>query len=254
MIGESILWSAFLVGIITACSMPLGALTSFIWQPKRRMLAFLIAFGGGALLAAVVIDLVGNVKEKGHLVELVVGSIIGSVFFIMVNQLVNNSGGFLRKPSTLVAYLTQQENRLLKRRMLQLKHLSIFQDLSEADLHKLAQNLGTIRCPAGTGLYCQGDPSGSLYLIEEGKIELLNPQSKTDRFTYLTANQSFDDWAFSQAVLIKLLRLPLLRFSLPFYLAQILKHYSKHLGIWSEQRSKLFSGRKSQSICKPIRV
>ena len=38
------------------------------------------AFGGGALLAALVIDLVGSAREKGHILELVIGSIIGSLF------------------------------------------------------------------------------------------------------------------------------------------------------------------------------
>lgn len=193
---KTMLWSAFLIGIVTACSMPLGALTSFVWRPRRRILACLIAFGGGALLAAVVIDLVGNVKEKGHLVELVVGSIVGSLFFIVVNQIVNDSGGFLRKPSTLVAYLTQQESRLLKRRMLRLKHLAFFQDLPEDDLRQLAQSLRTIHSPQGTTLYSQGDSSSSLYVIEQGKIELFDPQSKSVQVTELTENQGFDHWAF----------------------------------------------------------
>jgi hypothetical protein len=106
---ESIFWSAFVTGIISACSMPLGSITSFFWKPKNRALAFLMAFGGGALLAALVIDLVGSTKEKGHLLELIVGSIIGSLFFTLVDRIVNKSGGFLRKPSTLLTYLTQQE-------------------------------------------------------------------------------------------------------------------------------------------------
>jgi zinc transporter ZupT len=68
---DTIFWSAFVTGIISACSMPLGSITSFFWQPKNRALAFLMAFGGGALLAALVIDLVGSTKEKGHLFELI---------------------------------------------------------------------------------------------------------------------------------------------------------------------------------------
>ena len=78
---QSVWVNALLAGMISACSMPLGSLTTLIWTPKNRALAFLMAFGGGALLSALVIDLVGSAREKGHILELVIGSIIGSLFF-----------------------------------------------------------------------------------------------------------------------------------------------------------------------------
>ncbi len=79
--SKSLLGEAFVAGIISACSMPLGSLTAFFWHPRNRVLAFLMAFGGGALLAALVIDLVGSATEKGHLLELVAGTILGSLLF-----------------------------------------------------------------------------------------------------------------------------------------------------------------------------
>ncbi|MCG6897754.1 MAG: hypothetical protein LJE60_11705, partial [Thiocapsa sp.] len=49
---ESIAWTAFWMGILSACSLPLGALTTRFWTPGDRTTAMLMAFGGGALLAA----------------------------------------------------------------------------------------------------------------------------------------------------------------------------------------------------------
>ncbi len=193
---ETVFWSAFAAGIVSSCSMPLGALTSLVWQPRDRVLAFLIAFGGGALLAAVVIDLVGSVKEKGHILELIVGSIIGSLFFIIVNQIVNNSGGFLRKPSTLLAYLTQQESRRFAQRMTQLKHLEFFQDLPQEWRQKIAQVLWIAPSPKGTTLYRQGDPSESLYIVDQGKVDLLDPQAGLTPLRHLTTNDVFSKLAF----------------------------------------------------------
>ena len=110
-LSNSPIITAFMYGIISACSMPLGSITALLWTPVSRMIAFLTAFGSGALLAALVIDLVGSATKKGHILELVIGSILGSLFFTLVNQLVNNSGGFLRKPSTTLSHLTQKESR-----------------------------------------------------------------------------------------------------------------------------------------------
>ena len=193
---ETVFWNAFIAGIISSCSMPLGAITALFWKPKNRVLAFLIAFGGGALLGAVTIDLVGNAKEKGHILELIIGSIIGSLFFTFVNQMVNNSGGFLRKPSTTLAYLTQQESRRFEQKISQLKRLEIFQDLPQQWRQKLAECLRIAYYPKGTTLYRQGDPSESLYIIDQGKIDLLDPQAGLNPFKHLVTNDVFGKLAF----------------------------------------------------------
>jgi CRP-like cAMP-binding protein len=193
---ETVFWNAFIAGIISACSMPLGAVTALFWKPKNRVLAFLIAFGGGALLGAVTIDLIGSAKEKGHIWELIVGSIIGSLFFTFVNQMVNNSGGFLRKPSTTLAYLTQQESRRFEEKISQLKRLEIFQDLPQQWRQKLAECLRVAHYAKGTTLYRQGDPSESLYIIDQGKIDLLDPQAGLTPFKHLVTNDIFGKLAF----------------------------------------------------------
>src|SRR5262245_21396961 len=80
---------AFIVGIVSACSFPLGALTAAVWKPKDWALAFLLAFGGGTLLAALTIDLVGSALAKGHFSTLALEGITGELLFIGLNQGVN---------------------------------------------------------------------------------------------------------------------------------------------------------------------
>lgn len=58
--AENQVLTAFVVGLVSACSLPLGALTSMLWRPSDRMLSFLMALGAGALLAALTIDLVAS--------------------------------------------------------------------------------------------------------------------------------------------------------------------------------------------------
>ena len=101
--GQHIL-IAFTIGIFSACSLPLGTITSAFWKPGDRAIAFLMAFGGGALLAALTIDLVGSALEKGHFHILALGCIIGSLLFIGLNRIINDHGGFYEKP--LQPYIT----------------------------------------------------------------------------------------------------------------------------------------------------
>ncbi|MGK7871752.1 MAG: cyclic nucleotide-binding domain-containing protein [Xenococcaceae cyanobacterium] len=194
--SESLLGEAFLAGIISACSMPLGSLTAFFWHPQNRILAFLMAFGGGALLAALVIDLVGSAMEKGHLLELVIGTILGSLLFTLINQAINNSGGFLRKPSTTLVHLTQKETRHFEQRVSRLKRIDLFRDLEPPLRQKLAQYLLIGHYPQDTTLYCQGDPSESLYIIEGGKVDLHTSQDDFHRLARLSSNDIFGTMAF----------------------------------------------------------
>ena len=185
-----------MAGIISSCSMPLGSVTCLFWNPRKRILAFLIAFGGGALLAALVIDLVGNATEKGHLLELVVGSIIGSLFFTFVNRIVNNSGGFLRKPSTTLVHMTQKETERFQQRITRLRRTNLFRNLSVPEHQALADSLLVSRYPRGTTVYSPEDPSESLYIIEKGQVELLDPQAELRPLAILKANDTFGKLAF----------------------------------------------------------
>ena len=112
---ETLIWSAFWMGILSAVSLPLGALTARFWTPGDRATAVLMAFGGGALLAALTIDLVGAALERGHFNTLAVGAVCGGLLFVALNLLVNDFGGFVRKTSTTFYHLRRQEHRRLKR-------------------------------------------------------------------------------------------------------------------------------------------
>ncbi|ERN42828.1 cyclic nucleotide-binding domain protein [Rubidibacter lacunae KORDI 51-2] len=193
---EPLLVKAFLAGIVSACSMPLGSLTALYWRPNNQIVSFLMAFGGGALLAALVIDLVGSATEKGHLLELIVGAIAGSLLFTAANRAINHSGGFLRKPSTTLVHLTQKESRQFAEHRSRVKRIDLFRDLEQSDRQKLAQYLLVDYHPLGTVIYQQGDPSESLYIIEKGSVTLHAPGSKAQLPTRLSANDTFGMMAF----------------------------------------------------------
>ena len=193
---QSVWVNALIAGMVSACSMPLGSLTTLVWTPKNRALAFLMAFGGGALLSALVIDLVGSAREKGHLLELVIGSIIGSLFFTYINQLVNSSGGFLRKPSTTLNHLSQQECRRFTQVCSRLKRIDLFRNLSRELRQEIGRFLLVASYPQGRVLYRQGDPSESLYIVKKGRVELLDPQAELTSLKTLSANEIFGQYSF----------------------------------------------------------
>lgn len=175
---NSIVVSAFLFGIISAVSLPLGTLTSLFWKPGDRAIAFLMAFGGGALLAALTLDLVAGTVANGHFYSLAAGCIVGGLIFIALNNVINNFGGFLRKASTTVYHLRKQEYQRVKKILSVLKRVNVFQSLTDESYKVLASAIHIKTVRKGELIFNKGDFPDELFIIASGKVTLLDPTER----------------------------------------------------------------------------
>ena len=187
---------AFIIGIVSACSLPLGTITTTFWKPGDRAIAFLMAFGGGALLAALTIDLVGSALEKGHFHILALGCIIGSFLFIGLNHAINDHGGFLRKASTTVYHIRRKGRKRFKLIFSHVRRIDLFNNLPEEEVEELISCFIRQEYPKGTTLYQKSDPCKYLYIIESGKVDLLDPEKDMSPILNLKKNDVFSRMAF----------------------------------------------------------
>lgn len=188
--------TAFVVGLISALSLPLGTLTSAFWRPGDRTIAFLMAFGGGALIAALTIDLAGPALAKGHFNWLASGCILGGLLFVILDQTINKHGGFLRKMSTTFYHLRLKETRRFKQALRQLKRLEVFSGLPRETIAKLTESVSYQRFKKGEVLFRDGDASGCLFVIEDGAVDLLDPKDGMKELMRLGKNDAFGHNAF----------------------------------------------------------
>lgn len=115
---------AFVLGALSAISLPLGAIAGLTLKPGARLNASMAAFGAGALLAALSVELiaptvmeivgqaessVGETYERTHafytMGSLIIGCILGGFLFVTLDEVVNSKGGQLRKISTMINFL-----------------------------------------------------------------------------------------------------------------------------------------------------
>ncbi len=90
---------AFLFGGLSAASLPLGAAAGIWLNPSLRVTAAVMAFGAGALLCALVLELV--VPALDHFPNdpalgfkwLALGAMIGCLLFISLDQALSGMGG-----------------------------------------------------------------------------------------------------------------------------------------------------------------
>lgn len=194
---ESLAFQALLMGIVSACSLPIGAATSFFWKPGDKTIAFLMAGGGGALLAALTIDLVGEALHRGHYLALCFGCLAGGLLFIALDYFINNYGGFLRKASTTIYHLRKQEHQRYKKILSQITRTDIFRHLSTSDFKALSYSIYSRDIKKGMFVYHPGDPPEALYIILHGEVEIFRSKNGGERSVQkVSRNDAFGRSAF----------------------------------------------------------
>lgn len=171
---EDIALKAFGFGLLSAASLPLGALAARFWSPGNRVIAAMMAFGGGALLAALTLDLVGAALERGHFYTLAAGSLLGGLLFVVFNQALNTQGGFLRKVGTTVNHLKRGRSREFKRVFRRLSRSPVFIALPPRQVSALIPHFQRRDYADGSALIRKGEPGDSLYIIDRGTVEVID--------------------------------------------------------------------------------
>lgn len=120
---------AFVIGALVTISLPLGAMAGLAFKPGPKITAAFTAFGGGALLAALSVELIAPTVEEivgqassptgmahDHVTAvetmgaLIIGCIAGGFLFYFLDELINSKGGFLRKVGTTINFLKHKHN------------------------------------------------------------------------------------------------------------------------------------------------
>jgi CRP-like cAMP-binding protein len=183
---------AFLLGVASAASLGLGVVTARIWKPTNFILGLLTAFGAGALLSAVTIDIVAESVEVGEFAWLAGGAVAGGLIFEGLNRTVNARGGFLRKASTSLTFLQDREHRRRRNILEGLERIDVFDGLPDRELDAIARAFRTGRIDAGDTLYHHGDPCDHLNVLADGDITLKTPRGAE----HLRSHEGFGHLAF----------------------------------------------------------
>lgn len=181
---DSISIEALLWGIFSAISLPLGAFVGFWLKPKQKVNSAFMAFGAGALLFALTIELFSSslhhAEDHGNIViyATVIGAILGGLLFDILNQFLNHRGAFLRSLSNTKKYIQNLKVISAKKAIQKLGKVDIFQQLNPQQLSELFLSLEKKHFSKGTNIFNQGDSANSLYFIIEGSVDI-NKDNKT---------------------------------------------------------------------------
>ena len=174
-----IMIAALLWGCISAVSLPLGAIIGLWSSPTRKITSALMAFGGGALLFALTIELFAHSLHRANegrdmwiILSTVIGAILGGLLFEFLNQLLNNRGAFLRKASLIQKHILKTKRSRAKKMIQALSKVKLLQVLPPEEVVKLIPHVKTLRFLAGETIFRQGDIGSELYFIVSGSVRV----------------------------------------------------------------------------------
>lgn len=174
-----ILITALMWGCISAISLPLGAVIGLWTNPARKITSALMAFGAGALLFALTIELFAHSLHRSHeghdvwiILATMIGAILGGLIFEVLNQFLNNRGAFLRKASLIKKHILRTKRGRARKMVQALSKIKLLQVLPPEEVVQLIPQIKTIRFPAGETIFRQGDSASKLYFIVDGSVRI----------------------------------------------------------------------------------
>lgn len=191
---EPLALQALLFGLLCTLSLPLGAALAIVWTPHQRLVAAMLAFGGGALLAALALDLAAESLHRGDFLYFASGSIGGGILFVFLNQVINRRGGFLRKSATTINYMKRKKIEYYKQLFEQLSSVKLFNQLPPEEIQTLLPYISHRTFHKGQMIIREGEPGDSLFLIESGEIDILHEKNNV-KIATLTAGDVVGEMA-----------------------------------------------------------
>ena len=175
-----VLWAVAL-GALSAISLPLGSIVGLVVRPRATITALLAAFGAGALIAALTLDLVapsahelesGGEEAISGFLALIGGAIVGGLLFVVLDRALAERGAFLRKMSTTISHVTRSER---SRRAAILKNICaipLIRAFPVSQVNELIGDVETAIFADGEKIYSEGEPPDSLYFVVSGEVAL----------------------------------------------------------------------------------
>lgn len=170
---------ALMWGVLSSISLPLGAAIGVFTKPVQKVTSSVMAFGGGAMLFALTIELFGHTlhvaKEKHDkwiVLMIVFGALLGGLLFEILNRMLNAQGGFLRKHALVKNELEKNKINSAERLLKSLSEITFLQALPPEEIASLIPRIQPRHFEANETIFQQGDEGLELYFIVKGSVEI----------------------------------------------------------------------------------
>ena len=194
---NTIVYWAFFSGGIAAFSLTLGSLVGLMFKIPSYIVGILAAFGAGALLSALAIELVAPTVEHLVVAEtpeeilhsrhsffvLIGGCILGGLLFVLLDQLIGQGGGYLRKTAYIISKSAIEKKKFFRQTLEDISNIPMFASVSPEDIQAILIRLKPRLYHKGEKVFSRGDTAQAMFIIHYGKLAVDSPDHRDIELT-----------------------------------------------------------------------
>lgn len=199
-------FSATLLAVIGMLSMIAGTLIGIYLRPSQRTNAIIMAFGTGALIQALAIELAlkGAQRLTTHLHYtgteawglVAFGFIVGGIGYYLGNKTLDKQGAAMRHPALAKFYLLKKKREESSDILKKLSNVELLRFIPPEDMESILDFVTPIEMQANETIFHRGDQADGLYLITDGQVNILADSNSNDNvIATLGLGHSFGEMA-----------------------------------------------------------
>jgi CRP-like cAMP-binding protein len=191
------------LGLATTSSVMLGAVVGLYVPFSKKVLAGVLAFAAGSLIAALAIDLgfegAHELVRHGAGVRrawvLIAGGFAaGAIIYYVTSLFLDQKGAALRYPSRFLKYALDRKRHAVGDRLELLSKCEMLRHLPAEQIEPLLDRIQERHARTGEIIFHSGDPGDALYIVASGAVEVLAGSSGPAR-AVLGQGQAFGEMA-----------------------------------------------------------
>ncbi len=176
------------LGLLTTSSVMLGTAVGLYLPISKKVLASILAFASGSLIAALAIELgfegASDLVRRGTSVHVAWFSIaggfaVGAVAYYVASLFLEQKGAALRYPSRFLEYALNRKRRDADEKLTLLSQCSLLRHLAAEDIEPLVDRVQQRQMRAGEVIFRAGDPGDALYIVADGAVAVLKDDGST---------------------------------------------------------------------------
>jgi len=198
--------SAAGLSFLAMTALIVGTFIGIYTRPSHRTNAIIMAFGTGALIQALAIDLAyhgaNRLIEKleftglGAWLMVSLGFMLGGLIYYLTNKALEKKGAAFRHPALAKLYFLQKKRNEQGHILEQLSNVELLRLLPPEDMDLVLSSVEPVRFNKDEFIFKKGDEADGLYLIITGHVNVLDQlDSSKNVMATLSVGESFGEMA-----------------------------------------------------------
>lgn len=182
-INGSTIFGAVSMALLAMMSLIMGVFIGLYAKPSRRVNAIIMAFGTGALIQALSLELAYEGAERlihhaglsgfTSWMWVAAGFIVGGGMYYLGNRFLEQRGAALRHPAMAKLFLLNKKREESAAILGRLSKIELVRSLPPEEMEDVLLCVQPLQVKKGDEVFRRGDQGDALYFIDDGRIDIV---------------------------------------------------------------------------------